>query len=346
MTRPLRVVQWATGNVGSRSLRAVLDHPRLELVGLRVYSDAKEGVDAGALAGLPPVGVVATRDVGEIVALKADCVLYMPFAFDADDMVAILESGTNIVTTKVDFQNPDFVEADLRARLEDACERGGSSLFATGSSPGLGSEIVPATLLAFQRRLDRLTVDEYADVSSRDSPDIIFTAMGFGSPPTTAVVDKLAAGLRHSRQQSAHLLANALGIPLDGIETSAEIGLATKRTEIAAGTIEAGTIAGTRLTVSGMRGGEPVLRFRTNWYCTRDLDVDWGDLLHAGWRISVDGDTPIQAVITLPVPLEDYAAVSPGLTAHPAVNAVAAVCAAPPGIVPSFDLPHVLPTFA
>ena len=27
-----RVVQWATGNIGSRSLRAVIEHPQLELV--------------------------------------------------------------------------------------------------------------------------------------------------------------------------------------------------------------------------------------------------------------------------------------------------------------------------
>ena len=55
------------------------------------------------------------------------------------------------------------------------------------------------------------------------------------------------------------------------------------------------------------------------------------------------GDTPIDVQITFPIPLEDYAAVTPGLTAHPAVNAVAAVCAARPGIVAFLDLPHVLP---
>lgn len=58
-----RVVQWATGNIGLRSLRAVIDHPQLELVGLYVYSDAKVGRDAGELCGADPTGVVATRDI-------------------------------------------------------------------------------------------------------------------------------------------------------------------------------------------------------------------------------------------------------------------------------------------
>jgi hypothetical protein len=72
----LRVVQWATGNIGSRSLRHIIQHPELTLAGVYVTSTAKAGRDAGELCGLPPTGVTATRDIGEILALGADCVLY------------------------------------------------------------------------------------------------------------------------------------------------------------------------------------------------------------------------------------------------------------------------------
>ena len=44
--QPLRVVQWGTGNIGTRSLRAVIEHPGLELVGLYVHSAGKAGRDA------------------------------------------------------------------------------------------------------------------------------------------------------------------------------------------------------------------------------------------------------------------------------------------------------------
>ena len=43
----LRVVQWATGNIGTRALREVIRHPSLELVGVLVYDPDKDGVDAG-----------------------------------------------------------------------------------------------------------------------------------------------------------------------------------------------------------------------------------------------------------------------------------------------------------
>ena len=43
---PIRVVQWTTGNVGRRCLRAIVDNPGLELVGCYAWSDGKVGRDA------------------------------------------------------------------------------------------------------------------------------------------------------------------------------------------------------------------------------------------------------------------------------------------------------------
>ena len=65
-----------------------------------VYDPDKAGVDAGLLCGEKPVGVAATLDPAEVIALRADCVLYMPRVFAVDDVVALLESGTNVVTTR------------------------------------------------------------------------------------------------------------------------------------------------------------------------------------------------------------------------------------------------------
>ncbi len=55
-----RVIQWATGSMGKTCLRAVIDHPDLELVGLYVCSNRKAGRDAGEIARRNPTGVIAT----------------------------------------------------------------------------------------------------------------------------------------------------------------------------------------------------------------------------------------------------------------------------------------------
>ena len=46
--------------------------------------------------------------------------------------------------------------------------------------------------------------------------------------------------------------------------------------------------------------------------------------------------------ITFPVAQEDYAEMTPGLTAHPPVHAVSYVCEAPPGFETVIDLPQVI----
>jgi len=90
-----KVIQWATGNVGHLALKGIIEHPDLELVGLLVHSPDKAGKDAGELVGLAPVGVKATNDVDEILALEAEAVSYMATgdlrpAEAVDDMARVL----------------------------------------------------------------------------------------------------------------------------------------------------------------------------------------------------------------------------------------------------------------
>src|SRR5438067_6434506 len=71
----LRVVQWTTGNVGKRSVQAVMKRADLELVGCYAWSAEKGGRDVGELCGIEPVGVSATNDIDALLALKPDCVV-------------------------------------------------------------------------------------------------------------------------------------------------------------------------------------------------------------------------------------------------------------------------------
>ena len=341
MSTPLRVVQWATGNIGTRSLRAIIEHPDLELVGVHVHADDKVGKDAGELCGAGPTGVLATGSIDDVLALGADCVLYMPQGCDVDDVCRILASGTNIVTTRGEFVRPASMDPEVRRRVEDACAEGGTSIHATGSSPGFISEALPIVLLTMHRRLDLLQIDEFADMSSRDSPELLFELMGFGGDP--AAFDARRFGhLAHAFGPSLSVLADAIGLPIDAIESSGEVAVAAHDVEIAAGTVEAGTVAAQRPIVTALRDGEPLMRFRANWYVTTDVEPAW-DLRETGWRVQALGDTPIDLEIRFPVDPAHYAEVSPGFTAHPAVNAVATVCAAAPGIRTTFDLPKVIP---
>ncbi|GAA4984088.1 dihydrodipicolinate reductase [Yinghuangia aomiensis] len=346
--RPYRVVQWATGTIGARALRQVIGHPRMQLAGLWVHSPDKVGRDASELCGVETdevggladtTGVAATNRLDDILELDADCVLYMPQACDADEVCRLLASGLNVVTTRSEFHRPASMDPDLRRRVEDACAEGGTSIHSTGSSPGFITEAVPLVLASVQRRLDMMTIDEFADLSRRDSPELLFEVMGFGRAPA----EFAEVRTEHARSpfgQSLALVADGLGLPLDKIDVTGEFATASRTVEIAAGRLEAGTVAAQRITVTGTRDGEPLLRFRATWYCTTELDRLW-DVRPTGWRVVVDGDAPLDIDMTFPVPMERMAAVSPAYTANRAVNAVPAVCGAAPGIRTTLDLPGI-----
>src|SRR5262245_43328446 len=97
-----RVIQWGTGQTGRAALRAVIDDPRLGLVGLRVFSEEKEGRDAGELVDRPATGITASRNADFLIDLDADCVVYSAtdmFGTDhvMDEICRILESGKSMV---------------------------------------------------------------------------------------------------------------------------------------------------------------------------------------------------------------------------------------------------------
>jgi hypothetical protein len=343
-TRRYRVVQWATGNVGSRALRRAIEHPRLDLVGVYVHSAQKVGRDAGELAGVGRIGVAATNNIEHIIALKPDCVLYMPDRCNYDEICRLLESGANIVTTRGEFHNPARMEPAIRARVEAACQRGKTSIHSTGCSPGFVTEALPLVLATLQRSVKSISINEFADCSSRNSPAMLFNVMGFGQKPGASNQARLDH-LRGSFGPSLEVTADALGLPCDSVEVSGAVAVARHDVKIAAGTVPAGTIAAQRTRVSGMRDGKTLISFTANWYVSTDVITDDGakwDLRPSGWHLLVNGDVPLDVAITYPVTPEEYPEMTPGLTAHRPLNIVPYICEAPPGIRTSVDLPQII----
>lgn len=98
--RPLRVIQWTTGNIGKRSLHAIIARDDMELVGVYAYGADKVGVDAADLAGWPePTGIKATNSIEELVELRPDACCYNPIWPSIDELVRLLESGINVCSS-------------------------------------------------------------------------------------------------------------------------------------------------------------------------------------------------------------------------------------------------------
>jgi 2,4-diaminopentanoate dehydrogenase len=307
-----------------------------------VHSEAKEGRDAGELCGLPAVGVKATRKIDNIIALKPDCIVANMEGPNVDDVCRFLEAGINIATSRVDFLEPERMHTEVRQRVEAACQKGGASIHATGASPGFSSEALPLVVATMTRRMECMTIDEFADIPA-SCPDFQCAAMGFGRQPGDKFDPNLLAHIAHGFEQSVTLVAKALGLPLESIDVFGETANANERFLLPGGTpIEKGAVTAQRITIAGMRGGKTLIRYRLNWYCSTNVDQDW-DLRRSGWRLLLEGETPIDVNITFPVSGDKLSPAMAAITGYRVINAVPYVCAAAPGIRTTAELPLIVP---
>ncbi len=340
----LKIVQWTTGNVGRRSVRAIVTRPDLELVGCFAWSAEKAGRDVGELCGIEPLGVTATNDVDALLALRPDCVVYNPMWQDVDELVRILESGVNVVSTAAFITGGNL--GDRRDRIAEACARGRATMFGTGVSPGF-VELLGIVLAGVCDRVDKVTISEAADTTLYDSPDTEILA-GFGRPIDDPALPAMTAEGTAVFAEGVAMVADALGVELDDIVCEAEYAQTTEDLDLGSWTIAAGCVAGLAASWQGRAGGRTVIDLNVRWKKGPTLAPDWP--IEDGWAIRIDGrPTVLTKVGFLPPPdfeattFADFMVLGLIMTAMPAVNAIPRVVAAPPGIVTYTDLGVPLP---
>ncbi|MET1755420.1 hypothetical protein ABVV53_08100 [Novosphingobium sp. RD2P27] len=335
----LRVIQWTTGKVGKLSLRAILDDPRLELVGVYAYSDSKSGTDAGDLCGRAPTGIKATNDIDALLALGADTVLYTPFQADLDHAVRLLESGLDVVSTNL-FLNVGGIQGEVQEKLEAACQRGGSSLYITGINPGWINSVVTA-ITAICRDVDYVGTTESADCSVYESVET-WTLLGMGEP----------GGMTDDLMKRAHdwlilfrdvvvRIGAALEIAYDDIEFFCEYATAAEDVDLGWFKMGEGTNAALRGGWNGKVGGRTVVQMKVVWYLTKKLAEGW-EIDADQYRLEVKGDPDVDVKMRFTPPEHWGNHDWDTMTALPAVNALFQIKAARPGILGLRDvgLPH------
>lgn len=342
----LRIVQWATGSVGRHAVAAIADHPELDLVGAFVYSDAKAGRDVGELCGIGDVGVATTKDPDEIVALDADCVLYMPQGEmnpmgALDDICRLLASGKNVVSTAVTaLIYPASMGQQVVDKLEAACAKGGSSFHATGIEPGWAAEVLPLTMSGLFGRIDSLLVQELLDYTTYDSADMLFDIMGFGMAPDAPVplADPVLAG--STFRASLMLVADGLGAAIDDFGYDRQVAVADAPFDVKAGRIEAGTVSAQRFSCTAIIGGRPALTIEHITRLGDEQAPEWPT--GRGWKVTVEGRPSMVLESRIATHGEDETEQGCLGTAMHAVHAIAPVCAAAPGIRTFLDLPTIM----
>ena len=248
-----RVVQWATGNVGTKSLRAVIEHPQLELVGLYVHSADKVGKDAGELCG-------------EGHHRRARDQLDRRRARPRRRLRAVHAAGLRL-RRRLPHPRVGRQHRDDARRVPPPGEYGSRRSPASRRRVRQGRDVDPRDRQQPRVHLGstppRPAVDGRAASSccrSTSSPTCRrATRPKCCSSSWASAATRRNSTLRrfghigHAFGPSLSALADAIGLPIDSIESGGEIAVATHDVEIAAGTVPAGTVAAQRPFATAVR---------------------------------------------------------------------------------------------
>ena len=343
-----RVVQWSTGNVGVQALHGILSHPDLQLVGLWVHSASKAGKDAGELCGLRPVGVAATNDPEAILALDADCVCYTATGdlrpWEAiEDISRILASGKNVVSSSlVQLLHPKTSDPAMVGQLEEACAAGGSTLFTSGIDPGFANDVLPILLTGVCERIDSVRVKEILNYATYSQPEVLFETMGFGKPLEETPLLLFPGALTYAWSGPIQMIAEALDVKVDEIVENYQKASLDHDVDIELGRIKAGTMAALRFEVAGVVGGRKAIVIEHVTRLHDDAAPDWPKGHGQGfYRVEIEGSPSINLEVEFVGEDGDHNTGGLLVTAMRLVNAIPAVCEAPPGLVSANDLPLI-----
>lgn len=340
----IRVVVCFTGSVGSQVIRLLAEHPQLDLVGVQVRSEAKDGRDAGELAGIGPIGIIATRSADELIALRPDAVLWLGDGWHPDVVARWLRAGVNTYVNLGGWYLRDQPEYRM---LEDACVVGGTTLAAGGNIPGLISDVLPLFVSGYVGNIRQVRAYQRNHVSDYPSAVQLREGLGFGEPIPEGragypdPVDEAWLSFIH---QSALMVADGLGVPLDDLRlTKKEFAGARSDLDLAPSglRIPAGTIAGARWTFTGYSAGRPFYQLTNEQTAAVGLAPGWRETLdQAQWRVEIDATPSISVEFTSSAS-EGFGKATVELNAARAVNVIPSLVAAPVGCRSVLDLPFV-----
>jgi len=349
---PLRVFQFATGNVGTEMVQKTMQHPDLELVGLFCYSEDKVGRDAGDIVGIGSIGIAATGSLDDVLAARPDCVTFFGVWPDIDLFCRLLEAGINVVTTSdwitgysrdVNFTHPSGKKAT--ELIEEACRRGGATFYGTGMNPGL-AQIIAIVSTAGLSRIDHITVTETVDVSCHHSIET-WKRHGYGRPVEDPEIPVMFRAGATVFVDSIHLIADCCGIDIDAVDFEIELGACTEEVDLGWWVLPKGSVGASLAKYIGKSKGEPRIEVHLEWQMTPKTKPKWN--VQNCYLMTVRGNPQIMnrhmilpAMDSGQMDWSDPAymtSIGMTITGMPALNAVRPVCDAKPGLMTSADLP-------
>ena len=350
----IKVGHIGTGKTGKEALRAIIRDPALQLEALVVTSPEKEGLDAGELCGLPPVGIIATRDLDAVVAMDLDCLSYGGSVIGREDeavaeMARFLERGVDVVTFALaSMVYPAMSPPELASLVTTACAAGGSTFYASGMEPGWASFSMPYTLLSIAGEVHSYREEQHSLDMAAGYPikEVVFGSMGFGQPADSIPPRFVDGVCAKWWVPNLHVIADALGVEIESTEFRWETQVTPHELDTVLGPVAAGTIGATFWELEATTTTGPAIFVDYVARVAREAPVPehWpqpsAGLDKGGITYRVLGRPSFKIDVQAVQGADDGYVASLAMTALHTINAIPSVIDAPAGHVTPLDLPQ------
>ena len=330
--QPIRVFVLGTGQMGSGIARLVLTKQGLELVGAYGRRPDRAGLDLGLAIGLErkldiPVSAGLTEAIRRTqpeVAIHATC---SRLRDAAEELSLLLRHGIHVISIAEELAYPTCASPALSEELERLAIAHGVSLLGTGINPGFVLDVLVITLTAACADIQSITATRVNDLSPY-GPTVL-RSQGVGLTPE-AFRHGLESGAvvgHFGFCQSIHMIADALGWPVERVEETREPILSTMPRATPFVTVRPGQVAGCVHKATAYRAGQPVITLIHPQQIHPQLEgVETGD------RIDIRGTPNVRFASRPEIPGGQG-------TIALAVNMIPHVLNASPGLHSMADLP-------
>lgn len=306
---PVRVVHWGLDSVGLATARLTWRRPGLIPAGAIDAAGGRVGRDLGDVLGYGErLGIAIHADPEAVLATARPDVTFLSVGdrFDevAPKVIQAMEAGSNVICLAADLVYPWATHPDLAEKLDDLAHAHGVTVLGTGLHPGFMLDTLVLALTGCCSDVERI---RSASVSAVSDPSQI----------------RQAGGL----EQSVHLVADALGWPLDRVEHQEETLKAEVRRRGDDWLIEPGQVGGVIYRAIGHVGGLPRIILEQHRQAAPEAEG-----ILTGHFLDLEGQPNLQVNLTPAIPEERGSAAV-------AVNMVAAVLQAGPGLKTMAELP-------
>jgi 4-hydroxy-tetrahydrodipicolinate reductase len=329
MARELRVVQCGLGPIGLEVARQVLETDGLKLVGVSDIAPDKAGRDLGSLLDRPrKLRLSVEPDLGRLLRkVRADVGLVTTSSSLRDSrpvIAALIAKRLNVISTCEELAYPARTHASAAREIDRLARQRKVSVLGTGVNPGFAMDLLALTLTAPCTRVERVAVTRVVDAGTRRVPLQRKVGAGLDIHLFRRAMTEGTVG-HVGLIESAHMLADALGMRLDRFEPTLEPVMASRDLDTPYMRIAAGAVAGIKQFVRGYRGKDLVLSLDLQMFVGAENPRD---------HVLIDGTPRIDMTVHGGIEGETS-------TVGMVLNSIPKLVAAAPGLRTMRDLPAV-----